>query len=52
MLTCAYRLIVLDKGEIVEIGSHEELMAKQGEFYKLVETQTAINEIIGLGAVG
>lgn len=48
----ADRLIVLDKGEIVEIGSHEELMAKQGEFYKLVETQTAINEIIGLGAMG
>lgn len=43
----ADRLIVLDRGKIVEIGSHEELMAKQGVFYNLVQTQTAINEIIG-----
>jgi ATP-binding cassette subfamily B protein len=48
----ANRLIVLDKGEIAEIGTHEELMEKKGVFYGLVETQTAINEIIGLGAVG
>lgn len=47
----ANRLIVLEKGEIVEMGSHEELMAKKGHFYNLVETQTAINEIIGLGSV-
>jgi len=48
----ADRLIVLEKGEIVEMGSHEELMEKKGHFYNLVQTQTAINEIIGLGAVG
>jgi ATP-binding cassette subfamily B protein len=48
----ASRLIVLDKGEIAEIGTHEELMAKQGHFYKLVESQTAINEIIGIGTAG
>lgn len=47
----ANRLIVLDKGEIAEIGTHEELMDKKGAFYTLVETQTAINEIIGLGSV-
>lgn len=46
----ANRLIVLDKGEIAEIGTHEELMEKQGAFYNLVQTQTAINEIIGIGA--
>jgi ATP-binding cassette subfamily B protein len=45
----ATRLIVLDKGEIVETGSHAELMEKKGVFYKLVETQSAVNEIIGLG---
>lgn len=44
----ASRLIVLDKGEIAEIGTHEELMAKQGAFYNLVQSQTAINEIIGI----
>lgn len=45
----ASRLIVLDKGEIAEIGTHEELMAKEGAFYNLVQSQTAINEIIGVG---
>lgn len=45
----ASRLIVLEKGEIAEIGTHEELMAKKGAFYNLVQSQTAINEIIGVG---
>ncbi len=45
----ASRLIVLDKGEIVEIGTHAELMSSGGAFCKLVETQSAINEIIGVG---
>jgi ATP-binding cassette subfamily B protein len=35
----ASRLVVLEKGQIVEVGSHAELMEKQGEFYKLVQTQ-------------
>jgi ATP-binding cassette subfamily B protein len=47
----ATRLIVLEKGEIVETGTHEELMEKQGEFYKLVKTQSEINQIIGTHAV-
>jgi ATP-binding cassette subfamily B protein len=46
----ASRLIVLDKGEIAEIGTHEELMDKHGVFHALVQTQTAINEIVGIGA--
>ena len=48
----ASRLVVLDKGEIAEIGTHAELMEKQGVFYKLVEAQSAINEIIGVGTNG
>ncbi|HZP84599.1 MAG TPA: ABC transporter ATP-binding protein [Chthonomonadaceae bacterium] len=44
----ASRLIVLDKGEVAEMGTHAELMEKKGVFCKLVETQSAINEIIGL----
>jgi ATP-binding cassette subfamily B protein len=40
--------IVLDKGEIVESGTHAELMEKDGEFAKLVRTQSEINEIIGV----
>jgi ATP-binding cassette subfamily B protein len=42
----ASRLIVLEKGEIVEIGTHAELMEQQGVFYKLVETQSAVSQII------
>ena len=43
----ATRLIVLDKGEIVETGTHAELMEKKGVFYGLAETQSQINQIIG-----
>ncbi|MBV6459877.1 MAG: Vitamin B12 import ATP-binding protein BtuD [Fimbriimonadaceae bacterium] len=45
----ASRLVVLDQGEIVEIGTHAELMEKKGVFYNLVETQTKVSEIIALG---
>jgi ATP-binding cassette, subfamily B, bacterial len=47
----ATRLVVLDKGEIVETGSHQELMDKRGVFFGLVETQSQINEIIGTPAL-
>ncbi|MDF2441699.1 MAG: ATP-binding cassette, subfamily bacterial, partial [Abditibacteriota bacterium] len=43
----ATRLIVLEKGEIVETGTHAELMKKEGVFYNLVKTQSEINQIIG-----
>jgi ATP-binding cassette subfamily B protein len=46
----ATRLIVLDKGEIAEMGTHAELLEKKGVFCKLVETQSQINEIIGLAS--
>ena len=31
----ADKIVVLDKGEIVEMGTYEELMALQGKFYEL-----------------
>jgi ATP-binding cassette subfamily B protein len=31
--------MVLDKGEIKEIGTHEELLAKQGFYYQLHKMQ-------------
>ena len=36
----ADRIVVLEKGRIVEQGKHNELMKLQGEYYKLVTMQT------------
>ncbi|MDR1197849.1 MAG: peptidase domain-containing ABC transporter [Prevotellaceae bacterium] len=35
----ADRIIVLDKGEIVECGTHEELVLLKGKYYELVKNQ-------------
>ncbi len=35
----ANRLVVMDRGEIVEVGSHDELMATQGAYYRLYQAQ-------------
>jgi ABC-type multidrug transport system fused ATPase/permease subunit len=32
-------IIVLDKGEVVERGRHEELYAKGGRYWELVATE-------------
>lgn len=34
-------IVVLDKGQIVEIGSHNELLTKKGKYYDLYMTQYA-----------
>jgi len=47
----ADRLLVMDRGKVVEQGTHEQLMESKGKFYDLVQTQSAVNEIIGIGAV-
>ena len=44
----ANRLVVLDAGRIVEVGTHSELMTKKGAFYDLVELQQQTSEIIGI----
>ena len=35
----ANRLVVLDQGQVVEIGNHDELMAKEGAYYRLYQAQ-------------
>ena len=41
----ANKIIVVDKGEILEMGSPEELMEKKGKYYKLIQIQTMSEEI-------
>ncbi|MFZ6774663.1 ABC transporter ATP-binding protein [Undibacterium sp. SXout7W] len=43
----ADRLVVLDRGQVVEIGSHDELMAKQGAYYDLYQAQARNAELAG-----
>ncbi|MCM3711345.1 ABC transporter ATP-binding protein [Sporosarcina luteola] len=39
-ITHADKIFVIDHGELKEIGSHEELMAKQGIYYNLFQVQS------------
>ena len=41
----ANRILVVDKGEIIENGSHDELMALKGKYYKLIQIQSMSQKI-------
>ncbi|MBE0538250.1 MAG: ABC transporter ATP-binding protein [Ignavibacterium sp.] len=43
----ADKIIVLHKGEIREIGNHQELLAKRGIYYKLYQLQYKDQELVG-----
>ena len=40
----ADKIIVLNKGEIVEVGSHEELSALKGQYFELVKNQLELGK--------
>ncbi len=39
--TTANKIFVLEYGELIEVGSHTELMAKRGRYYELFSTQAS-----------
>lgn len=41
----ADKIVVMDQGRVVEMGNHEELLAKEGKYYELYMTQFAGNKI-------
>ena len=45
----ADRLVVLENGEIAEMGTHDELLEKKGVFWNFVECQKESSEIISVG---
>ena len=44
----ADRLVVLEAGRIVEIGTHDELLERDGRFAELVRLQREVSAIIGI----
>lgn len=40
----ADQIVVLDSGKVVEIGTHNELVAKRGAYYELVRNQLELGE--------
>ncbi len=41
----ANRILVVDKGRIIENGSHDELMALEGKYYKLIQIQSMSEKV-------
>ena len=48
-LRSADRIVVLDDGKVAEVGSHEELMQREGLFHRLVETQQVTTAVMVVG---
>ena len=48
-LRSANRLVVLEDGKITEVGTHAELMAKEGVFFNMVKTQRETSAVVAVG---
>lgn len=48
-LRYADRLVVFKEGQVEEIGTHDELLEKKGEFHRLVEMQQEMSKIKAVG---
>jgi ATP-binding cassette, subfamily B, bacterial len=48
-LRYADRLVVFKEGQVQEIGTHDELLEKKGEFHRLVEMQQEMSRIKAVG---
>jgi ABC-type transport system involved in Fe-S cluster assembly fused permease/ATPase subunit len=47
----AHRILVFDRGQLVEQGSHAQLLAKDGQYAKLVRLQTQISPHASIDAI-
>ena len=50
-LRSADRLVVIDEGAVAEVGTHQELMEREGIFYRLVKTQQETTAVVGVGNI-
>lgn len=48
----ANRIIVLEKGRVTEVGNHEQLLAKQGTYYRLNHAQKQLAETPSVESIG
>lgn len=46
----ANRLVLLKDGEVMEMGTHAELLEKKGEFARLVEMQKEMSSVMAVGS--